>query len=104
MPKDMKHYNRYQIIALNNSGISNNVISKITDSSKEIVNRWSRRNTIYDNQRSGRSPIYSEAIQLKTKAIYCQTTPLSDCWRWTLRTAGKYIENDSILIGLPTSH
>ena len=80
------------------------MISKITDCSKEIANRWSGRNTIYDKQRCGCPVVYSEAIQLKTTAVYCQTTPLSDCGRWTLRTVGKHIENDPTLIGLPTSH
>lgn len=100
----MKHYDRYQIMALSKNGISNNMISKITDCSKEIVNRWSGRNTIYDDQRSGCPVVYSEAIQLKTTAVYCQTTPLSDCGRWTLRTVAKHIKNDPTLIGLPTCH
>ena len=100
----MKRYHRYQIMALSKSGISHNMISKMTDCSTEIVNRWSQRNTVFDNQRSGCPPVYSEAIQLKTTAVYCQTTPLPDCGRWTLRTVGKYIENDPTLIELPTSH
>lgn len=102
----MKHYHRYQIMALSKSGISKNVIAKITDCSKQIVNRWSQRNTIFDNQRSGCPPVYSEAIQLKTTAVYCQTTPLprSERGRWTLRTLAKYIEKDPTLLGLPTSH
>jgi len=104
IPNDMKHYKRYQIIALSKSGTSNKVISEITDCSKEIISRWSQRSNIYDILRSGRPPVYSEEIQLKTIGFYCQTTPLPDCGRWSLRMAGKYIENDSDLIGLPTSH
>jgi transposase len=100
----MKYYNRYQIIALNESGTSSKVISEITGLSKEIVTRWSQRGNIYDGSRSGRPLIYNEEIQLKTIAFYCQTTPWQRCGRWSLRTAGKYIENDSELIGLPSSH
>jgi len=100
----MKHYHRYQIMALCKNGIRKNVVSKITDCSKEIINRWSQRNTIYDNQRSGRTAVYNEAIQLRTTALYCQTTPLPECGRWTLRMLGKYIENTPTLIGLPTCH
>jgi len=100
----MKHYKRYQILALSRSGISNNMISKIIDSSKEIVNRWSKRDTIHDNQRSGCPVDYSEEIQLKTTALYFQTTPLPASGRWTLRTLGKHIENESTLTGLPSSH
>ena len=60
---------------------------------------------MYDNQRSGRPFVYSEAIQLKTTAFYCQTKPLlGDYGRWSLRTAGKHIENDPALIELPCSH
>ena len=100
----MKHYHRYQIMALCKNGISKNVVSKITDCSNEIINRWSQRNTIDDNQRSGRTTVYNEAIQLRTTALYCQTTPLPECGRWTLRMLGKYIENDPSLVGLPTCH
>ncbi|MFQ5771042.1 MAG: transposase [bacterium] len=104
IPKDMKHYHRCQIVALSKSGIANKTISKFTDCSTEIVKRWSKRNTIYDNQRCGCPVLYNEAIQLKTTAIYCQTTPLPDCGRWTLRTLGKYIENDPTLTRLPSCH
>jgi transposase len=104
MPSDMKHYNRYQIMALTRSGINHKAVSKMTDCSPEIVNRWSQRNTLYDNQRSGCPAVYSEAIQLKTTAVYCQTSPLPACGRWTLRTVAKYIDNDPTLIGLPTCH
>ena len=100
----MKRYNRYQIMALSKSGVSNTMISKIAGCSKEIVNRWSQRNYIDDNQRSGRPVVYSEAIQFKTTAVYCQTTPLPECGRWTLRTVGKYIANNPTLIGLPSCH
>ncbi len=106
IPKEMKYYKRYQIIALSGSGsgISNKVIAEMTGLSKEIVTRWSQRGNIYDSSRSGRPRVYSEAIQLKTIAVYCQTTPLQDCGRWTLRTLGKHIEHDPTLIELPTSH
>jgi hypothetical protein len=104
IPREMKYYKRYQIIALSESGISNKVTSKITDLSKEIVSRWSQRDNIYDNSRSGRPVVYNEAIQLRTIGFYCQTTPLQNSGRWSLRVAGKYIENNSELIGLPSSH
>ena len=86
-------------MALCHNGISKNVVSKITDCSKEILNRWSQRNTIDDNQRSGRTAVYNEAMQLTTTTLYCQTTPLPDCGQWTLRMLGKYIENDPTLMG-----
>ena len=100
----MKYYKRYQIKALSESGISHKVTSKITDLSQEIVSRWSQRDNIYDNSRSGRPVVYNEAIQLRTIGFYCQTTPLQNCGRWSLRVAGKDIENNSELLGLPSSH
>lgn len=103
IPDNMKHYKRYQIISLSRSGVRNKVISKITDCSKGIISRWRQRSDINDNPRSGRPLIYDEPIQLKTIAFYCQTTPLPDCGRWSLRTAGKHLKNNSNLIGLPTS-
>jgi len=104
IPDDVKHNKRYQIMALSNNDVSTKVISKITDCSKGIVNRWRQRSDIKDQPRSGRPLIYNEAIQLQTIAFYCQTTPLPGCGRWSLRMAGKNIENNSNLLGLPTSH
>ncbi|MBU1900887.1 IS630 family transposase [Patescibacteria group bacterium] len=100
----MKHYKRYQIIALSRSGSSRNEISKLTGCAKATVIRWSQGGNIYDGHRRGRPPIYKETTQLKTIAFYCQTTLLQSCGRWSLRTAGKYIEKNPDLAGLPTSH
>lgn len=100
----MKHYHRYQIIALSRSSVGNKMISKLTDCSTEVVRQWSQRNTIYDKQRSGCPFVYNEAIQSKITAIYCQTTPFANCGRWTLRTLAKYIENDPTWAGLPSCH
>ena len=48
----MKHYNRYQIMALCNNGISKNVVSKSTDCSNEINSEsWMKlHELIYSNR------------------------------------------------------
>jgi transposase len=104
LPNDMKLNKRYQILALSKNGIANKVISRMTDCSEAVVSRWSQRSDIKDNQRAGRPLIYNETSQLKTIAFYCQTTPLEGCGRWSLRIAGKHIETDPELSGLPTAH
>ena len=52
-----------------------------------------------DLSRTGRPLLYTEDIQLKIIAFYCQTTPLPGCGRWTFRMAEKWLNNGtSILI------
>ena len=65
----------------------------------EIVERWSQRVVIIDNLRSGRPLIFTEEIQVKTVAFYCQTNSLKDCGRWTLRFAEKYLNANLEIIG-----
>ncbi len=70
----------------------------------DVVNLWSERTNINDNPRAGRPLTYTEDLQLKLIAFYCQTTPLPDCGRWTLRWAESHLEKDSNLVGMPISH
>ena len=104
VPKDIKGYKRYQIIALSRNEINKNVISAFTGCSIETVCKWNERNAINDKPRSGRPLVYEKEIQLKLIAFYCQTTPLPGCGRWTLRWAEKCLKEDSNPVGIPLSH
>ncbi len=57
-----------------------------------------------DQKRSGRPAVYSEKIQLKTIAFYCQVSPLPGCNRWSLRWAENYLKGHSEIIGCSMSH
>lgn len=45
-----------------------------------------------DMPRTGRPVIYSQSACLSLIGFYCQTRPFSECGRWTLRLAEKYLE------------
>lgn len=104
MPNDIKHYERYCILALCQAGINKKVISEFTGCNVDVIYRWSERSGINDNPRSGRPPLYDEEVQLKVIAFYCQTTPLPGCGRWTLRWAEKHLENIPNPVGMRISH
>ncbi|MCP3679992.1 MAG: helix-turn-helix domain-containing protein, partial [Gammaproteobacteria bacterium] len=99
----LKLHKRYQIITLSSYGINKRVISRFTDCNMEMIYRWSRRCDFNDNARPGRPLLYNEETHLKTIAFYCQTTPLPDCGRWTLRWAEKRLKEDLNPIGQPIS-
>ena len=66
------------------------------DCSAFTVRRWIQRSTETDNlndcPRSGRPVLYTEEQHLKIVAFYCQTQPLPDCGRWSLRWAALYLK------------
>ena len=104
VPKDVKRNKRYQIIALSSNGTNTQTIAEFTQCTVEMVHRWSGRCYIDDKARSGRPLVYTQEIQLKTIAFYCQTTPLPGCGRWSLRWAEKHILKNSEFVGKPISH
>lgn len=104
IPKNIKHEKRAQIIALSRNNVNTKVIAGFTQCSLEIVYRWSGRCEIIDKARCGRPLAYNQEIQLKLIAFYCQTTPLPDCGRWTLRWAEKHLPENFELNGKSISH
>ncbi len=60
------------------------------------VRRWIQRSAetgnFSDRPRSGRQVIYTEEQRLKITAFYCQTQPLHDCGRWSLRWAALHLK------------
>lgn len=104
MPRDKKKYNRYVIIALLKSSIKDKVISEFANCSIEIVQRWKMRSNISDKFRSGRPRIYDEEIETRLIAFYCQTKPMIESGRWSLRFAEKELKKKSAPIGFAISH
>jgi len=104
VPKDIKKHKRYQIIALSINGIDTKSIAEFTQCTIEMVKRWRGRCDINDKARSGRPLVYTQEVQLKIIAFYCQTTPLPGCCRWSLRWAEKHLLENDKKVGKPISH
>ena len=75
--------------------------------SVQTVRRWIRRSQttgdFHDRQRSGRPVLYSEEARLRIVAFYCQTQPLSNCGRWSMRWAARRLLEDPTTIGVSPS-
>jgi transposase len=98
-----RQYKRYQIIKLHDNGVENKVIVWFTNLNISTVNDWVNRAQndmeLKDKPRTGRPPVYDEALRHRTVAFYCQTTPLPATGRWTLRWAEKYLETNPESVG-----
>jgi hypothetical protein len=73
------------------------------DRHPSVVARWIARaeagHDLGDQVRSGRPPLFSEAMQLKTLAFHCQRSPLPGCNGWSLRWAETFLNQDPDRIG-----
>ncbi len=98
---------RQAIVALANAQIGVNAIAAVVHYSVDTVRRWIRRSKesgeFHDYARLGRPAIYTQEIQLRMVAFYCQTQPLPECGRWTLRWAAQRLKGDSTLVGAAPS-
>ena len=98
---------RGAIIALADAQIALNTIGKLVRCSVSTVHRWIRRakgtGERHDQARSGRPAIYRQELQMRIVAFYCQTQPLPDAGRWTLRWAMRRLQADSTVVGASPS-
>ncbi len=105
--KDNRIEKRCQIVTLNHSGINQQTIAWFAQCHRTTVHRWISRSQkddhLHDKSRHGREPIYSEEIQLKTTAFYCQVSPLPGCNGWSLRWAEKYLKGHKEILGCSIS-
>jgi transposase len=62
-------------------------VSTVSRSLERIVNTGD----IVDRPRSGRPATYSETFKLELIGFYCQTQPLPNSGRWTLRWAAAHL-------------
>lgn len=94
---------RVQIAVLNQHGVNKGTIAWFSDLHLSTVHRWVLRSNLgyglYDRNRSGRPPVYSEKTELKTIAFYCQVSPLPGCNTWSLRWAQDYLNDHREIIG-----
>lgn len=56
------------------------------------IKRINEVGSVADYERSGRPALYSEELRLELIGFYCQTQPLPDSGRWTIRWAATHLE------------
>ncbi len=103
---DPRHLERRKIKLLHNVGTPASRISWVIDRHVSTVHRWIPRvgkNILDDIKRSGRPPLFTREMQLKTIGFYCQEKPLPGCSRWTLTWAANHLNNNLKIIGRPIS-
>ncbi|MCP4703551.1 MAG: IS630 family transposase, partial [candidate division Zixibacteria bacterium] len=91
---------------LHKAGIPASRISWYIDRDVSTVQRWIPRvenNILDDIRRSGRPPLFTQEMQLKTIGFYCQAKPAPGCSHWTLTWAVNHLNNDLKIIGRPIS-
>lgn len=96
------------MVSLAGSGIEVKALAIILQCSVQTVRHWIRRSlatgSIHDLPRSGRPAIYSQEAKVRLVAFYCQTKPLPDCGRWSLRWAARRLQaNRTVLVGVSPS-
>ncbi len=76
---------RRNIMLLHKAGIPASLISWYINRDVSTVLRWIPRvekNIFNDMKRSGRPPIFTREMQLKTIGFYCQQPPAPGCSHW----------------------
>ncbi len=94
---------RSKIVMLVKAGISPAEISVFTGRHISTVKRWIHRMkvdmVICDRPRSGRPTIFTELMQFKITAFFCQTNPLPGCNTLTLKWAASYFSQHLSFLG-----
>lgn len=84
-----------------------NAIANMVQYSVASVRRWIQRAKagadLHDRPRSGRPAIFTQEIQLRIVAFYCQSQPLPGCGRWTLRWAALSLKAEPERLGASPS-
>jgi hypothetical protein len=83
--------------------VDNSSISRCVDCHKSTVTYWQNRDDTIDKPRIGRPAIFDNNVHSLLMGFYCQTRPLIDSGRWTLRLAYEYLKNHPEIIGIPIS-
>ncbi len=98
---------RNAMVSLAASRVETKAIAGAMQCSVQTVHRWVRRSQttgdLHDRPRPGRPALYPEEEQLRIVAFYCQTQPLPNCGRWTLRWAARRLLADPTRIGVSPS-
>lgn len=94
---------RSKMVILAKAGISPSEISVFTGRHISTVQRWIKRMkmdaVICDHPRSGRPTVFTELMQLKITAFFCQSNPLPGCNTITLKWAANYFDQHLWFLG-----
>jgi len=94
---------RLRVVLLERNHVDRRWAATVAGVSMDTARRWNARQTdeleILDASRSGRPARYGKAFRLRFIGFYCQSTPLPDCGRWTLRWAEEQLRRDYERIG-----
>ncbi|HID38808.1 MAG TPA: helix-turn-helix domain-containing protein, partial [Calditrichaeota bacterium] len=103
--KSFRSIQRHVINHLYNDKVKTRIIACSLACHISTVRRWIGRDELQDTPRTGRPVIYSQSTRLSLIGFYCQSRPFSECGRWTLRFAEKYLEKhiDAIGAAIPKS-
>ena len=101
--KGVRIIQRHVIKYLYNNKVKARVIAFCLACHISTVRRWIHRDELQDISRAGRPVIYSQSMCLSLIGFYCQTRPFSECGRWTLRLAEKYLEKHVDITGTAIS-
>jgi transposase len=98
---------RSQIVALSIANISRKEISIFTGRHISTITRYIKKTeqceTLVDRPRSGRPVSFTEQIQLKITAFFCQFNPLPGCNSISLNWASNYFEQNPSFLGCSIS-
>ena len=98
---------RSQIIALSIANISRQEISAFTERHLSTITRCIKKaeqvQSLQDRPRSGRPATFTELIQLKITAFFCQFNPLPGCNSISLNWASEYFEQNLLFLGCTIS-
>ena len=98
---------RSQIIALSIANISRQEISAFTERHLSTITRCIKKaeqgQAVQDRQRSGRPATFTELIQLKITAFFCQFNPFPGCNSISLNWASEYFEQNPLFLGCTIS-
>ena len=101
--KEWRLLRRLEIMVVIEAGVDRRVCAYYLRCSIATVRRWSRpveqTSQLLDKKRTGRPLKFTEAIQLKVIAFYCQS-PLPGCRGWSLSWAANYLNQHPEILGI----
>ncbi len=103
LPGTIRAYKRSLIQQLSNEDQGKCSISRQVDCHVSTVDRWQKREDIYDMPRSGRPVTFDDKVRSLLISFYCQTRPFCDSGRWTIRFASRYLDSHPEITGFSIS-
>lgn len=98
---------RFKIIALAQNEVESDVISQFVGCNIKTVYRrtlhWAKNKQLVETKRTGCPVTFTEDFKQKLTAFYCQTTPLKNGGKWTIRWAKSHLDANINILQIPVS-